>query len=64
MVWVNSGHLTSWSMPCCLNLMGLRPREMQKRRGKWEGREGTEEADERSYNKQKIFLKYIKSYLH
>lgn len=62
MVWVNSGNLTFWSMPYCLNLMELRSRQMKKGRDRWEGKEGgTEEANERSYHKQKIFLKYIKT---
>lgn len=58
MVWVNSGNLRFWSMPCCLDLMGLRSRQMQKRRDKWEDRvEGMEEA-ERSYSEKKNLKRY------
>lgn len=61
MVWVDSSNQTFSSMPCCLDLIGPKSRQMQNRRDRWEGRkEGTEEANERRYSKQKTFLREYK----
>lgn len=45
-------------MPCCLDLMGPRSRET-KREDIWEGREETEETDERSCSKQTKIYKTL-----